>query len=165
MLRNLALHGATLCRGSINSTTKQIAPRCLSTKSESKRDTRVGEGVAQDEMPFHHFLPRQRSKPKFESPRKRANKMFAAINNEAVNKSMQSNPKVHDVPFRVGDSIEITMVSQGGINSTEIEKIRGVVLGRVNRGLGSGVYIRDVVFGDTGDSNHLHVDADPISLD
>ena len=52
------------------------------------------------------------------------------------------------VPFRVGDSIEITTVSQGGISSSEIEKIRGVVLGRVNRGLGSGVYIRDVVFGE-----------------
>ena len=44
------------------------------------------------------------------------------------------------------------MVNQGGVNPTDgveqdIDKIRGVVLGIVNRGLGSSVLIRDVVYG------------------
>lgn len=40
------------------------------------------------------------------------------------------------------------MVTEGGVKSTKTDKVRGVVLGRVNRGLGSGVYLRDVVFGE-----------------
>ena len=37
----------------------------------------------------------------------------------------------------------------GGVNSTQqLNKVRGVVLGRTNRGLGSGVYLRDVVMGE-----------------
>jgi large subunit ribosomal protein L19 len=42
------------------------------------------------------------------------------------------------------------MVSQGGLlesDKQEIEKIRGVVLGIVNRGLGSSMILRDVVYG------------------
>mmetsp|Transcript_9865 Transcript_9865/g.13962 ORF Transcript_9865/g.13962 Transcript_9865/m.13962 type:complete len:195 (-) Transcript_9865:274-858(-) len=86
--------------------------------------------------------------PKFESPRKRANKMFNAINKEAVEKSRRNQANVLQVPFRVGDAIEISMVGQGGVKSKDIDKMRGVVLGRVNRGLGSSVHIRDVVFGE-----------------
>jgi large subunit ribosomal protein L19 len=61
------------------------------------------------------------------------------------------NPKVHDVNFRVGDAVEITMVSQGGVNSNETEKVRGVVLGMHRGGLGTGVYLRDVIFGEPVD--------------
>lgn len=116
--------------------------------------TRVGQGVPAEEMPYHHFFPKNMKPPdivkqeKFVSPRKQANKMFALINDEAIKKSKESRPNVHHVPFRVGDSIEITMVSEGGVNSNKLEMIRGVVLGRINRGLGSSCYIRDVVFGE-----------------
>lgn len=126
----------------------------FSSMPAKKKDTRVGPGVPAEEMPYHHFFPRNMNPPdtvkqgKFVSPRKQANKMFALINDEAINKSKESRPNVHDVPFRVGDSIEITMVSEGGVNSNKLEKIRGVVLGRINRGLGSSCYIRDVVFGE-----------------
>lgn len=120
--------------------------RYLATKSTLPKK---GEGVPPDEMPFFHLSPKKRVvNPKFESPRKRANKMFATITEEAIDKSINQNQDVLGVPFRVGDAIEISLVSEGGVNSTQLEKIRGVVLGRKNRGLGSGVYIRDVVLGE-----------------
>lgn len=40
------------------------------------------------------------------------------------------------------------MVAQGGVNSSSTEKVRGVVLGMTKRQLGTGVYLRDVVFGE-----------------
>ena len=84
-----------------------------SSTSTKKKDTRVGPGVPAEEMPFHHFFPPKgrnakggAPKPKFISPRKHANKMFTAINQEAIEKSRDTRPNVHDVPFRVGDAIE-----------------------------------------------------------
>lgn len=102
-------------------------------------------GVSPEEMPFHHLrsspnIPKNPHK-KFTSPRKRANKMMAEIT-EASKKELH-NSKVHDVKFRVGDAIEIEMN-----RNNETEKIRGVVLGMDNRGLGTGIYLRDVVFGE-----------------
>lgn len=122
----------------------------MSTKT---KDTRVGPGVAPEDMPFHHFRvtnddDNKKKRVKFESPRKRANKMFALINDEAMKKAQEKSPKVHNTHFRVGDSIEFTMVSQGGVNSSQTEKIRGVVIGMDKRGLGTGIHIRDVVFGE-----------------
>jgi large subunit ribosomal protein L19 len=80
--------------------------------------------------------------------------MFEELNKEAVEKAKQDNPALWIEPFRVGDSMEIRMVSQGGVNAKdgdkavqEFEKIRGVVLGIVHRGLGSSVILRDVVYG------------------
>jgi large subunit ribosomal protein L19 len=109
--------------------------------------------VPDAEMPFLHFRPQtlldKSPHKKFISPRKRANKMMTEITKEAIAKAHK--PQVHDVEFRVGDAIEITMVSQGGVNSNETEKIRGVVLGIDRGGLGTGVYLRDVVFGDPVD--------------
>lgn len=140
-------------QSSVN-TTSSISMNFSSIPIKAK-DTRVGPGVLVEEMPYHHFFPKSMKPPdstvkreKFVSPRKHANKMFALINEEAISKSKESRPDVHDVPFRVGDSIEMTMVSEGGVNSDKLEKIRGVVLGRINRGLGSSCYIRDVVFGE-----------------
>lgn len=107
---------------------------------------------AEKDMLFHYIRPqkiKEETHTKFISPRKRANKMMTEITLSA--KEEAHNPKVHDVAFRVGDSIELTMVSQGGVNSNQTEKIRGVVLGMVKRGLGSGVYLRDVVFGEPVD--------------
>mmetsp|Transcript_6267 Transcript_6267/g.9474 ORF Transcript_6267/g.9474 Transcript_6267/m.9474 type:complete len:204 (-) Transcript_6267:59-670(-) len=107
---------------------------------------------AETDMLFHHIRP-QRNKEgthkKFISPRKRANKMMTEITLAAKEKA--HNPKVHDVAFRVGDSIELTMVSQGGVSSNQTEKIRGIVLGIEKKGLGTGVYLRDVVFGEPVD--------------
>lgn len=39
------------------------------------------------------------------------------------------------------------MVYEGGVNSKKIEKVRGVVLGHIKRGLGSSVKLRDVLWG------------------
>jgi large subunit ribosomal protein L19 len=112
-----------------------------------------GGGVSREDMPFFHHRrpPRSVDAPprmKFKSPVKRASKLYAELKVEAVQQSVTRNPKVLQVPFRVGDAIEIEMVAQGGVNSNELEKVRGVVLGRDNRGLGTGVYLRDVVFGE-----------------
>jgi len=128
---------------------KRLA-QCLTSRYLATKSTlpKKGEGVPPDEMPFFHLSPKKRVNPKFESPRKRANKMFATITEEAIDKSINQNQDVLGVPFRVGDAIEISLVSEGGVNSTQLEKIRGVVLGRKNRGLGSGVFIRDVVLGE-----------------
>lgn len=77
--------------------------------------------------------------------------MMNEITQETVAKSKAKSPKVFDVNFRPGDAIELVMIAQGGVKSTETEKVRGVVLGKVNRGLGSAVYLRDVVFGEPVD--------------
>lgn len=128
----------------------------------STKGQKIGEGVPPPEMPFHHFRQAYNGPnkpPKFKSQRKRASKLFAEINEEAVRKSKEANPNVHDVHFRVGDAIEMEMIAQGGVtrdkdggnDNKDINKIRGVVLGIVKRGLGSGVYLRDVVFGEPVD--------------
>jgi len=112
-------------------------------------DMKVAEGVAPEERPFHHFRvssDAEKKHTKFDSPRKRANKIMMQITKNAQDKA--HNPNVHDVKFRVGDAIELTMIAQGGVNSNEVEKIRGVVLGIDTRGLGTGFYLRDVVFGE-----------------
>jgi len=124
-----------------------------STNEKREKDTRVGAGVPSEELPYHHLMKRMSPtnfvKPqKFESPRKRANKMFATINKEAILKSQDKNPKVHDTNFRVGDAIELTRVTEGGVKSKDVDKIRGIVIGRKNRGLGSSVYLRDVLYGE-----------------
>ena len=112
--------------------------------------------VLPEDMPFLHHgkRPRFRGYTKFKSPRKRASNLFHALNKEAVEKSKQSNPAIWDAKIRVGDAIELKMVTQGGVTAKEgdsktqeMEKIRGVVLGIVNRGLGSSVIMRDVVYG------------------
>ena len=100
-------------------------------------------------MPYHHFRKGPKfSNPKFKSPRKLGNILMKDITDEAVAKSKSKSPAVFDVHFRPGDAIELVMIAQGGVNSTETEKVRGVVLGKVNRGLASAVYLRDVVFGE-----------------
>lgn len=111
-----------------------------------------------DALTMHHGKrPRFRGKPKFKSPRKRASSLLDKLNKEAVEISKRGNPAVLETPFRVGDAIEIQYIDQGGVNSKQVDKMRGVVLGRVNRGLNSAVYIRDVVFGEPIDRKiHLH---------
>ena len=105
-----------------------------------------------EEMPFVHHGSRPRFKPakKFKSPRKKASKLFEELNQEACEKQKQAFPQVWQEAIEVGDSLELKMVSQGGLKESdkqELEKVRGVVLGIVNRGLGSSVVLRDVVYG------------------
>lgn len=120
-------------------------------------NVQVEGGIAREEMPFLHFrvhnnnATESSSSPprvKFNSPRKKANKMFSLIQQEAMDKAKEKRPNVHNINFRVGDAIEMTMIAQGGVDSTQTEKIRGVVLGMDKRGLGTGIYLRDVVFGE-----------------
>jgi len=108
--------------------------------------------AAEDAMLFvhHGHRPRCREYEKFKSPRNRASKMFLELNNEACAKSKEAYPTLWQDTIRVGDSVELKMVSQGGLKESdkqELEKIRGVVLGIVNRGLGSSLVLRDVVYG------------------
>ncbi|EEC51891.1 predicted protein, partial [Phaeodactylum tricornutum CCAP 1055/1] len=49
---------------------------------------------------------------------------------------------------RVGDAIEIEMVSDGGVKSDDTDLIRGVVIGITRRALDTTVLLRDVVFGE-----------------
>lgn len=135
-----------------------LLPQSLSLSTSAAKDTRVGPGVDPEDQPYHHFRvpyhknedgsPSSNPRKKFESPRKRANKMFNLIQQEAMKESQEKRPNVHNVNFRVGDAIELTMISQGGVDSTQTDKIRGVVLGIDKRGLGTGFYLRDVVFGE-----------------
>ena len=110
---------------------------------------RHSHSVERADMPFLHHgdRPRFRGKPKFKSPRKRASGLYQEIVQQAMEQTRQNNPQVHGVKFRVGDAIEIQQVAQGGINSTELEKIRGVVIGIFNKKLDTTVLIRDVLFG------------------
>jgi len=98
-------------------------------------------------MHYFHFNRREKPKPKFKSPRKRASKLLAELNDEAVARSKEGNPDVWNANVRVGDAIEITSVNQGGVDSADAEKLRGVVLGKTHRGLATSVIIRDVVMG------------------
>lgn len=134
-----------------------LLPQSLSLSTAAAQDTRAGPGVDPEDQPFHHFrVPYHEEKDgsptkprkKFESPRKRANKMFSLIQQEAMKEAQEKRPHVHNVNFRVGDAIELTMISQGGVDSAQTDKIRGVVLGIDKRGLGTGFYLRDVVFGE-----------------
>lgn len=104
-------------------------------------------------MPFVHHgrTPRHRDYKKFRSPRKRASKLFGELQEEACALQKQKHPAIwqDNNTIRVGDSVELRMVSMGGLHEDkqEMEKIRGVVLGIVRRGLGSSLLLRDVVYG------------------
>ena len=98
---------------------------------------------------LHHGIrPRFREKPKFKSPRKRASSLYKELQEEAIEQSKKSRPKVWNTKFNVGDAIEIEAVTQGGVKSDDTEKLRGVVLGIFRKGLDHSVLLRDVVFGE-----------------
>ena len=119
--------------------------RSGATDDEEKQLT--GSCSRQD-MPFLHFQPTKRPRPNFKIPRKRASKLFHQINTEAVQDNVERNHAVLKVPFRVGDAIEVTQVAAGGVNSTDLETVRGVVLGIHKRGLGTAFYLRDMLLGE-----------------
>lgn len=100
-------------------------------------------------MPYLHHKKRPRFKDhvKFKSPRKRASKLFHELNNEAVEKSKTTKPAVFGVDYAVGDSIECEVIEQGGVNATELKRVRGIVIGKFNQSMDTAVLIRDVVMG------------------
>jgi large subunit ribosomal protein L19 len=77
--------------------------------------------------------------------------LFGELQEEACALQKQKHPAIwqDNNTIRVGDSVELRMVSMGGLHEDkqEMEKIRGVVLGIVRRGLGSSLLLRDVVYG------------------
>lgn len=105
--------------------------------------------VDPEDMPFLHHgeRPRLRNHKKFKSPRKRASGLLHDLEQEQMEKIKKANPQVWNTEFRVGDAIEIKLVGQGGVNSNKYERVRGVVIGRVNRGLSTTVLIRDLLMG------------------
>ena len=103
--------------------------------------------VPLDDRAFHHLKPRYTDYTKFKSPRKRASKLLHELNTEAVTLSKARNPELWETDIKVGDAIEFVVVD--GVKSDKTEKIRGVVLGKYNRGLDTSVLIRDVVMGQT----------------
>ena len=103
--------------------------------------------VAKEDMPYLHHIP-NKPKPKFKSPRKRASKLFDELKKEILQNSIEKKPSVFDVPFRVGDAIELEMVFDGGVNNTSYEKVRGLVIARENKGISSSVNILDAMQGE-----------------
>lgn len=139
-----------MLRSFTGSICRQIVPRIFIRPGAACSFASVPEPVAVEDMPFLHHgkRPRFRGHEKFKSPRKRASKLYAEINQEAIEKSKAAKTAVWNSNFRVGDSIEIDHVVEGGVNAKATEKIRGVVLGIFRKGLDHSVLIRDVVFGE-----------------
>ena len=106
-------------------------------------------GVNPEDMPFFHHKKRPRFKDyvKFKSPRKRASKLLLDISKDAIEKSKASKPAVFGIKYAVGDAIECEIIEQGGVDSKELKKVRGIVIGKFNQGLDTSVLIRDVVLG------------------
>ena len=128
---------------------QQAAVPTVQRSAVSSFSTTTSTANLDERLFLHHGKrPRFRGKPKFESPRKKANKLMAQVTKEALEKANAQNEKIFENNFRVGDAIEISMVVEGGVKSDNTEKVRGVVLGIYNKGIDSSVLIRDVVFGE-----------------
>jgi len=113
---------------------------------------RYDTGVLPKDMPFlHHFGHDEKPKPKFKNPRKRASKLLHQLQVEKVEESKKSKPEVWEVPFKVGDAIQLEVLDDGGVensNNNPLDVIRGVVLGRENKGLDTSIYLKDVLYGE-----------------
>lgn len=137
-------------------TNEKYSPRQSATTPEGKTlypsKTRYDTGIAPADMPYlHHIGHEEKPKPKFKNPRKRASKLFNELQLEAVAKSKESKPEVWEVPFKVGDAVELEVLDSGGVHNPQnqrYDKIRGVVLGRENKGLDTAIYLKDVLFGE-----------------
>ena len=113
---------------------------------------RFDTGVSPADMPFlHHIGHDTKAKPKFKNPRKRASKLLHTLQVEKVEEYKKAKPEVWDVPFKVGDAIELEVLDEGGVdnpNNKPLDVIRGVVLGRQNKGLDTSIYLKDVLYGE-----------------
>ena len=70
------------------------------------------------------------------------------MKNEAIQTSIKSKPNVFGSPFRVGDAIELEVAFEGGPKSTRLDKVRGVVIAKENKGISESVNILDVLHGE-----------------
>mmetsp|Transcript_12990 Transcript_12990/g.17017 ORF Transcript_12990/g.17017 Transcript_12990/m.17017 type:complete len:236 (-) Transcript_12990:289-996(-) len=116
------------------------------TPPMTEEDPRYGIGA----FLHHGTRPRIREKKKFDSPRKKANKMFTLIMKEHIEKSKEATPEVWQESFRVGDAIEIKVATQGGSKTEErsnFVRYRGAILGIYRRKLDHSILIRDVIDG------------------
>jgi large subunit ribosomal protein L19 len=85
----------------------------------------------QKEQPYVHI--------KHKIPRKRASYLLGIIQKEAMEKRPLDFPK-----FSAGDAIECQMLPY--FTSPRTEAVRGIVLGRFNKGIASSFLIRDVLY-------------------
>ena len=76
---------------------------------------------------------------KHKIPRKRASYLLGVIEKEATERRPLGFPD-----FKTGDAIECHMLPF--ITSPRVETVRGIVLGRYNKGIASSFLIRDVLF-------------------
>lgn len=107
---------------------------------------------SREDMPFVHFADSiNRPKPKFKSPRKRASKLYHELKTGAIEASIAVKPAVFDLPFRVGDTIELEIQVDGKVSSPtpKLEKVRGILIGHEKRGISTSVRIIDVLHGET----------------
>jgi large subunit ribosomal protein L19 len=97
-------------------------------------------------VPASPFQPpsRPRRLIKYKIPRKRASLLQNMLRTEQEMASKASKPAVFSADFRAGDSIELEY-RESMAPGARVDKIRGVVLAKVNRGIASTVVIRDVV--------------------
>jgi len=87
---------------------------------------------------------RERRLLKFKVPRKRASLLHNLILTESEALSIASKPAVFAVDYSPGDTIQVEY-KESLAPGSRVDKIRGVVLGKVQRGVASSVIIRDVV--------------------
>ena len=87
-------------------------------------------------MPYVHHKkrPRFRDYVKFKSPIRRASKLLHELSQECVEKSKATKPEVFGVEYAVGDAIECEIIEFGGVNSSDVRRVRGVVIGKFNKG-------------------------------
>lgn len=106
--------------------------------------------ISPEDIPFlhHQKAPRFTDYTKFKSPRKRASKLLHELEKEAIIKSKAFKPAVFQVDHHPGDAIEVELIEEGGVDG-KTQKVRGVVIGKYNRGMDTSVLIRDVVMGGT----------------
>jgi large subunit ribosomal protein L19 len=127
------------------------AKRAVVSNAVARSFAVVPTDVNVENGPFVHFRPKRGVNPKFKSPRKRASKLFNELNKEMTDAVKEANPAVFEANVEVGDAVELEMLTEGGISSTkrsDLEKVRGVVIGMSSRGLATSIHIRDVVHGE-----------------
>ena len=79
---------------------------------------------------------------KYKTPKKRASMLLSIIKKEQEEKSKAAKPKVFDVDFAVGDSVELEYASTVDTKTRTISKVRGVLLAVRNKGIATNIVIR-----------------------
>jgi hypothetical protein len=79
---------------------------------------------------------------KYKTPKKRASMLLSIIKKEQEEKSKAAKPKVFDVDFAVGDSVELEYASTVDTKTRTISKVRGVLIAVRNKGIATNIVIR-----------------------